>query len=230
MARLDRAAQNVGNIVLLEHVNVTQPDQGLATLYYVVALGGTRDPYIMVGVDNMWVNYGRTQVHLPTRYVLPPTGVGSADDPMRAVLVAARAIEAADPEIININVMAGYSYADVPDCGFSLSASTRGDPDRAMPVVATEAQWELWDAVAALPERERTAVALRYLGDLTEAQVAQTMGVAPGTVAATLHAARTHLAASLGADDEAGDGTPPPGGSPSPAAAKRTDDATGGPR
>src|SRR5699024_4830766 len=25
-----------------------------------------------------------------------------------------------------------YSYADVPDCGFSLSASTRGDPDRAM--------------------------------------------------------------------------------------------------
>ena len=67
MPRLDRAAQNVGNIVLLEHVNVTQPDQQLATLYYVVGLGGTRDPYIMVGVDNMWVNYGRTQVHLPTR-------------------------------------------------------------------------------------------------------------------------------------------------------------------
>jgi microcystin degradation protein MlrC len=51
---------------------------------------------------------------------------------MRAVLAAARAIEAADPDIININVMAGYSYADVPDCGFSLSASTRGNPDRAM--------------------------------------------------------------------------------------------------
>lgn len=75
---------------------------------------------------------GVAQVHLPTKYVLPPTGVGSADDPMRAVLAAARAIEAADPEIININVMAGYAYADVPDCGFSLSASTRGDPDRAM--------------------------------------------------------------------------------------------------
>ena len=74
---------------------------------------------------------GVSQVHLGTRYVLPPTGVGSADDPMRAVLAAARAIEAADPDIININVMAGYSYADVPDCGFSLSASTRGDPARA---------------------------------------------------------------------------------------------------
>ena len=74
---------------------------------------------------------GASQVHLPTKYVLPPTGVGSADDPMRAVLAAARAIEAADADIININVMAGYSYADVPHCGFSLSASTRGDPARA---------------------------------------------------------------------------------------------------
>jgi len=63
----ERAAEDLGNIVLLEHVNVTQPDQQLSTLFYVVGLGGTRDPYIMVGVDNMWVNYGRTQVHLPTR-------------------------------------------------------------------------------------------------------------------------------------------------------------------
>ena len=67
MSQFDRAAEDVGNLVLLEHVNVTQPDQRLATLFYVVALGGTRDPYIMVGVDNMWVNFGRTQVHLPTR-------------------------------------------------------------------------------------------------------------------------------------------------------------------
>jgi hypothetical protein len=63
----ERATQDLGNIVLLEHVNVTQPDQQLSTLFYVVGLGGTRDPYIMVGVDNMWVNYGRTQAHLPTR-------------------------------------------------------------------------------------------------------------------------------------------------------------------
>jgi hypothetical protein len=63
----DRTTEDVGNIVLLEHVNVTHPDQGLATLFYVVGLGGTRDPYLMVGTDNMWVNFGRTQMHLPTR-------------------------------------------------------------------------------------------------------------------------------------------------------------------
>ncbi len=67
MATPDRAAEDVCNIVHLEHVNVTQPDQRLATLFYVVAFGGTRDPYLMVGLDNMWVNFGRTQMHLPSR-------------------------------------------------------------------------------------------------------------------------------------------------------------------
>lgn len=54
-------------LVLLEHVNLTQPAQQLATLFYVVGLGFTRDPFLMVGLDNMWVNIGRTQMHLPTR-------------------------------------------------------------------------------------------------------------------------------------------------------------------
>src|SRR3954469_18602958 len=63
----DRTTEDVSNIVHLEHVNVTQPDQRLATLFYVAGLGGTRDPYLMVGLDNMWVNLGRSQMHLPAR-------------------------------------------------------------------------------------------------------------------------------------------------------------------
>ena len=61
----DRSAEDIGNIVHLEHVNVTVPDQLLATRFYVSALGLTRDPYLMTGVDNMWVNAGATQFHLP---------------------------------------------------------------------------------------------------------------------------------------------------------------------
>lgn len=63
----DRATQTVGNIVHLEHFNCLIDDQRLATLFYVVGLGGTRDPYIFMGLENMWVNFGRTQVHLPSR-------------------------------------------------------------------------------------------------------------------------------------------------------------------
>ena len=44
--QFDRATQTVGNIVLLEHFNCLINDQRLATLFYVVGLGGTRDPYI----------------------------------------------------------------------------------------------------------------------------------------------------------------------------------------
>jgi len=63
----DRARQDLGNIVLLEHVNVCIPDQRLATIFYLSGLGLTRDPYLMAGVENMWVNAGRSQLHLPSR-------------------------------------------------------------------------------------------------------------------------------------------------------------------
>jgi len=62
----DRATENVGNVQMLEHVNVTVPDQGLASMFYVTGLGFTRDPYIDFGTLNMWVNLGDQQFHLPT--------------------------------------------------------------------------------------------------------------------------------------------------------------------
>jgi hypothetical protein len=63
----DRSAEDVTNIVGLEHVNLTVPDQRLATLFYITGMGFTRDPYLVTGVTNMWVNVGRSQFHLPTR-------------------------------------------------------------------------------------------------------------------------------------------------------------------
>src|ERR1700681_785719 len=62
----DRGAEDLGNSIHLEHVNVQVPDQRLATLFYVAGLGLTRDPYLMVSDSNMWVNVGRSQFHLPS--------------------------------------------------------------------------------------------------------------------------------------------------------------------
>jgi RNA polymerase sigma-70 factor (ECF subfamily) len=47
--------------------------------------------------------------------------------------------------------------------------------------------------VASLPERQRLVVFLRYYADLTHEQIASTLGIRPGTVAATLHAAHARL-------------------------------------
>ncbi|MGH7778558.1 MAG: hypothetical protein ACREQR_01855 [Candidatus Binataceae bacterium] len=65
-SRFDRTAEDLGNIVALEHVNITVPDQQKATTFYLGGLGLTRDPYLMTGGANMWVNVGRNQFHLPT--------------------------------------------------------------------------------------------------------------------------------------------------------------------
>lgn len=62
----DRSTEDVGNIVEFGHVNTRVPDQQLATLFYVSALGLTRDPYLMTSTDNMWINAGTSQFHLPS--------------------------------------------------------------------------------------------------------------------------------------------------------------------
>ncbi|MBI3515496.1 MAG: hypothetical protein HY060_15775 [Proteobacteria bacterium] len=64
--KYDRSAEDVGNSVALEHVNVMIPDQTVSTQFYCAGLGLTRDPYLMAGTNNMWINVGRSQFHMPT--------------------------------------------------------------------------------------------------------------------------------------------------------------------
>ena len=65
------------------------------------------------------------------------------------------------------------------------------------PLTLPEPAMELWHLVRSLPERQRRAVVLRYVADLPEAEIAEAMGVARGTVAATLAVARTRLASMV---------------------------------
>ena len=55
----------------------------------------------------------------------------------------------------------------------------------------------VWDVVAALPHRQRQAIILRYVVGLSQHEVAAWMGIRPGTVAASLHAARRSLRISV---------------------------------
>ncbi|MBL8376412.1 MAG: VOC family protein [Burkholderiales bacterium] len=61
----DRCTEDIGNIVEFGHVNLRVPDQQIAILFYVTGLGLTRDPYLVTGVDNAWINVGTCQFHLP---------------------------------------------------------------------------------------------------------------------------------------------------------------------
>jgi RNA polymerase sigma-70 factor (ECF subfamily) len=62
-----------------------------------------------------------------------------------------------------------------------------------------DAEWpEIRAAIAALPERQRTILFLRHYADLDYEQIGAVLGIARGTVAATLNTAHLRLRAVLG--------------------------------
>ncbi len=73
--------------------------------------------------------------------VWPPTGVGTADDPMKALEAMARQMEGEDPELLAVNVFAGFAFADTPDTGVAFSASTLGAPVAAQQCVDRLRDW-----------------------------------------------------------------------------------------
>ena len=76
----------------------------------------------------------------------------------------------------------------IPAVGYDEPAATNGHPDH---------DAELRVALARLPERQRTAVFLRYYADLDYAAIGEALGIQTGTVAATLNAAHAALRGQL---------------------------------
>jgi RNA polymerase sigma-70 factor (sigma-E family) len=68
------------------------------------------------------------------------------------------------------------------------AAAEYAQRERASSVDAVDPHLDLYRALARLPKRQREVVALRYLGDFSEAQTAAALGCAAGTVKA--HASR----------------------------------------
>ncbi len=92
----------------------------------------------------------------PVPVIWPPTGTGTASEPMRGLEALARRIESGRAGIWTANVVAGFSFADAPDTGVSFSVAT----------VGSEAE-----ARAALAELAALAVSTQELGNVTEAPV-----------------------------------------------------------
>ncbi len=80
---------------------------------------------------------------------------------------------------------------DVPD--LPAAGATDNTVDRA---------W-IWAELQQLPPRQRAAIVLRYYEDLTEAQAAEAMGCAVGTVKSQVHQGLARLRKQLGSDADA---------------------------
>ena len=75
--------------------------------------------------------------------VLPPTGTGTADEPMRTLESYAREMEKFQPDVLVANVFGGFAFADTPDTGLSLSAVTLGDPEEARLYLQSTVDWAM---------------------------------------------------------------------------------------
>ena len=60
----------------------------------------------------------------------------------------------------------------------------------------------VWAAVRRLPARQRASVVLRYYEDMSEADIAATLGCSAGTVKSQLAKARASLARALGTQED----------------------------
>jgi microcystin degradation protein MlrC len=145
------------------------------------------------------------QPHMRYRQVpiiLPPTGTGTADMPMRALEAAAREAEA-DPRLLAVNVVGGFSYADSHDAGMTFCAVTHDDAaaDAALDRLAALA-WQHRDQ--GLPkEHDPDEVLSRILpvahGPVVLVDPADNIGGgAPGDCTDVLRALLRHDAANAG--------------------------------
>ncbi len=69
----------------------------------------------------------------PTDIVWPPTGTGTASEPMLGLEAMARSLEQSHAEAWAVSVVAGFSFADTPDTGVSFVVATTAENSVAMP-------------------------------------------------------------------------------------------------
>ena len=77
------------------------------------------------------------------------------------------------------------------------SLARRGPEELALPA-GDERAMVLWQAIRALPVRQRVVLVLRFYEDRTEAEVAQLLGLSLGTVKSRSHRALARLRDQLG--------------------------------
>src|SRR4051812_39380927 len=74
-------------------------------------------------------------------------------------------------------------------------------PERTVHVDPPGRDEQLWQLLATLPQRQRAVIVLRYYEDMSEEQIAETLGCAPGTVKSQASKALAKLRAAMPAEE-----------------------------
>ena len=117
-------------------------------------------------------------------------GESRADDLTQTALLRAfaswdRVREAAAPDAYVKRILVNTAITEGKKTKrFSTVDVHRAEPGSASPEAGVLDRAELWPRISALPARQRAVIVLRYYEDLSEAEIADVLGCARGTVKA----------------------------------------------
>lgn len=104
-------------------------------------------------------------LHSPAGILLSPLSSGTHAEPMTAFARRAAQLQERNPEFLEVNVMAGFPYADTPHAGLSFSIVTTGEPATAKAALdeLIRSAWEQkHHATVQMPRPEEVLPELKY--------------------------------------------------------------------
>ncbi|MEV0721950.1 SigE family RNA polymerase sigma factor [Micromonospora purpureochromogenes] len=121
-------------------------------------------------------------------------------DTMVRVQLNWRRVARADSPERYVRRMLTNQYVDWRRGSWMRRVLLRGEPDESAPPAADHAQDavdrdQVWSLLARLPRRQRASLVLRYYEDLPDAEIAEILGCAVGTVRSSISRALATLRA-----------------------------------
>ena len=173
----DADLEQVAMLGLMNAMNRFEPDKGAFEAFATATINGElkrhlRDRAWSVrvprGLQELTLRVARTSEHMAQALGRNPTPAEIADD-----------LDIAEEDVIEaIAANSAFHWESLvepdPDTGLILADAIPGEPDLA--VSANDAV-ELTRGLEALPEREREIVRLRFYEDLTQAEIAEVLGI-----------------------------------------------------
>jgi len=173
----------------------------------VSIVDGSQDRLASLAVDIPGL-YAAQRLPMIRLAVLLVDDMGSAEDVVQDAFIG---LTRAAPRLRDMN--AAYAYLRTSVVNGSRSALRRrrtargfmsraSEPDPAPPadrsVLAAETRDEVGAALGTLPSRMREVLVLRYWSELSEREIAHTLGISEGTVKSTASRAMDRLEIALG--------------------------------
>lgn len=126
-----------------------------------------------------------------------------AEDLLQVALVKVyagwrRVSKASSPEAYARRTLVNAFVSSRRPARFTRERLVHSPPDAVAHDPAPDDRLALWPLVAALPPRQRAVVVLRYYEGLSEREIAETLGIASGTVKSTASAALAALRLTIG--------------------------------